>query len=262
MINRPDRESIAAFYLNPENTVETLGVTDVVGAIVADYRAMDTVLEIGVFTVAALGLLTLLSRGLQSTNPLIPKTSNVSTQGEFEEDVLRDIQDATRINTPFTRLVANLVLPLTFLLALSHIIFGSGAPGDGFTAGAISGLATALWYVVYGYQEAKARLRFFAPHRMLRIGLGVAVINGLLPILINGGGEFLTYLDYGKLIGIDGLLSSLNLKLTTTVIFECAIALTVFGGISAIMETIARPKESDNLGEDEPADVAAVQQSS
>ena len=262
VINRPDRESIAAFYLNPENTVETLGVTDVVGAIVADYRAMDTVLEIGVFTVAALGLLTLLSRGLQSTNPLIPKTSNVSTQGEFEEDVLRDIQDATRINTPFTRLVANLVLPLTFLLALSHIIFGSGAPGDGFTAGAISGLATALWYVVYGYQEAKARLRFFAPHRMLRIGLGVAVINGLLPILINGGGEFLTYLDYGKLIGIDGLLSSLNLKLTTTVIFECAIALTVFGGISAIMETIARPKESDNLGEDEPADVAAVQQSS
>ncbi len=58
VINRPERDSIIAeWYLN--NT-ELVGVTDVVGAMITDFRATDTLIEITVFSMAALGALTVL----------------------------------------------------------------------------------------------------------------------------------------------------------------------------------------------------------
>ena len=246
LTNRTDRQSIAQYHL--ENTYEEVGVTDVVGAIVADYRGMDTFVEIFVFASAALGVLTLLTRGLATTNPLTPR--GVSQQAEFEEESIDDIQDATSLNTPFTRLVVRLVLPLSFLLAISHIINGSNAPGDGFTAGAITGLATSMLFVIYGYGGIAARRSFFSPHNLLRFGLGLAVVNSLLPILFSlERGMFHAYVDYGKKLGIGGLLDSFGLKLTSAVIFEIAIAATVFGGIVLIMEAIAHPKETLDIAD-------------
>lgn len=241
----PVRDSISRYHLC--NTYEDLGITDVVGAIVSDYRGMDTFIEIGVFAAASLGVLTLLSRGLSARNPLIPQ--DAYTQGEFEESVLEEIQDTTRLKTPFTQVVARLVMPLIFLVAVSHIIYGSSGPGDGFTAGALIGLVTSLWYVVFGYSEASSRLNAFSPHRLLRAGLLLAVANAILPILM--GDTFMGYIAYDKLLGIDGILSNFGLKLTTTLVFEISVALTVFGGFGAITEAIGHPKESESF--DDPA---------
>jgi len=241
VINRPERNSIAEYHLN--NTYEELGVTDVVGAIVADYRAMDTFIEIGVFAVAALGVLTLLSRGIRRESALTKEIAPDLVKDEVKTQTLEQVQDATQLSTPFTQMIARLVLPLTFLIALSHIINGSNAPGDGFTAGAISGLVVALWYVVFGYHEANQRLSIYAPDRMLRGGLLLGVVNAVLPIFL--GGAFAEYFNYGEMIGIAGLLDTFGLKFTSTIIFEISIALTVFGGINAIMEAIAHPKRDD-----------------
>ena len=54
--NRPERHSIAQWHLENAGAVNT---EDVGGAIVADFRGTDTLLEIAVFTTAALGVLTL-----------------------------------------------------------------------------------------------------------------------------------------------------------------------------------------------------------
>ncbi len=240
VVNRPERDSIANWHL--ENTYGLLGVTDIVGAIVADFRGMDTFLEIGVFAVAALGVVTLLGRGLRSQNPFVPE--DAKTQGELESGVLEQIQDATQLSTPFTRMVSTMVLIGGFLIAATHLIFGSGAPGDGFTAGAISGLVVALSFVVFGYHDTKERLRWFHPHRELRIGLALALVNAILPMFMDGG-AFLAYVPYDKLFGIDVFLSPAGLKLTSTLLFEIGIALTVFGGVGVIMEAVAHPKEPD-----------------
>lgn len=250
LVNRGDRPSIAQYHL--QNTYEQTGVTDVVGAIVADYRGMDTVIEVFVFSVAALGVLTLLTRGLELQSPLNPRARSVLPQREFEGEVLEEVQDATSLNTPFTQMVARIVLPLSFLVALSHIINGSDAPGDGFTAGAIAGLVTSLWYVVFGYEETKQRFNFLSPQRLIRIGLAIVVINAMIPVIFGlHGGEFLAHVDYGEILGIADFLKTFGLKLTSALVFEIGIAVTIFGGIGTITESIAHPKE---VREQEDAD--------
>lgn len=253
LANRPDRESIAQYYL--QNTYEEIGVEDVVGAIVADYRGMDTVIEVFVFSAATLGVLTILARGYAPINPLLPNPKSVKIQTEFSEESVEQVQDATSLKTPFTQMVARIVLPLSFLVALSHIINGSTGPGDGFTAGAIAGLATALWYVVFGYDEAKTRLRMFRPYRILRVGLFVIIINAVIPMIFGlHGGTFLAHVDYGKMFGINEALHRFGLEFTTGLFFEIGIALVVFGSLGIIMESIAHPTETVDI--DASEDVA------
>ena len=67
--NRQERHSIAEWHLANANLVNT---EDVVGAIVAGFRGTDTLLEIEVFTTAALGVLTLLARGRRRGSALAP----------------------------------------------------------------------------------------------------------------------------------------------------------------------------------------------
>lgn len=248
LVNRPDRTSVATYYL--ENTAEDVGIVDIVGAIVTDYRGMDTVIEVTVFAVAALSVLSLLTRGYQRTNPFIPTPSSVKKQHEFDQEVLDELPDVTSLNTPFTRIVSNIVLPLSLLVALSHLLTGTHAPGDGFTAGAIAGLVTGLWYVVFGYDDAHERLPLFAPHRLIRIGLAVVVTNGFLPVIFGlQGGYFLAHVDYGKLFGISELLHRFGLELTSGLFFEIGIAITVLGGISSIIESVAHPTRIVNIGD-------------
>ena len=57
---RQRRTTIAIWHL--QNAEPLLGFPDVVGAIVTDFRGMDTIIEITVFSVAALGVLTLLAK--------------------------------------------------------------------------------------------------------------------------------------------------------------------------------------------------------
>jgi multicomponent K+:H+ antiporter subunit A len=245
LLNRPERESITVYHL--ENTYADIHVQDVVGAIVADYRGMDTVIEITVFSVAALGVLTILTRGLQQINPLVPQPEKVKIQREFLGDALEGVRDPTHLNTPFTRMVARLLLPLSFLVALSHIITGGSGAGDGFTAGAISGLVMSLWFIIFGYREAKERLGWFDPHQLLRAGLLMVLINAIVPLFM--GYDFLTHVNYGEFIGISDFLSYFGLEFSSGLFYELGVTLTVFGGIGLIMESIAHPTEIHDFGD-------------
>lgn len=226
------RESIAQWYL--DNAYPQLGLPDVVAGIVTDFRGTDTILEITVFSVAALGVLTLLGRGRERTTRLLPP--EIKEHDELRESRLMEVIDSTSLLTPFTRIVAAIILPVAFLVAVSHLLFGGKVPGDGFTAGVISGLGVALWYVVFGYDEAVRRLRWFRPSRMLPVGLAITVINAAVPLFL--GREFAAFSDFIP-AGPAGL------HLTSTLIFELGIALTVLGSVGLMMEAIAHPKETD-----------------
>ena len=246
------RSSISVYHIC--NAYRELGGTDVVGSIVTDYRAMDTLIEIGVFAVAALGVFTLLTRGLRLSNPLSPRSKPEDYKDEFDPATIDDVQDARDISTPFTRFVSRIVFTLGFILAFAHINYGGVAPGDGFTAGAFLGLATALWYIVFGFKTAKERLKLFTPHRLLRVGLLLALLNGAVPMFFGGG--FLGYLNYGKELGIEPILSDFNLKISTTLLYEIAIFLVVFGGFVMIIEAIAHPKFVERMDDKKVQDDA------
>lgn len=243
--NRPERQSIAEWHL--ANATE-VGTDDVVGAIVADFRGTDTLLEIAVFATAALGVLTLLSRGRRDESPLVPLPINVKRFAEFDPENVEEIQDATNLSTPFTRSVSYVVLPIAILISIAQILYGGSGPGDGFTAGVTIGLAVSLWFVVFGYDDAKKQLPWFRPERFVRWGLVLALLNALFPLLLGKG--FLEHVEIDKLLGIYDLVGSLGLHFTSSLIYEIAIAIAVMGGLGMIMEAIAHPKEVQRLDEE------------
>lgn len=235
VLTRPDRTSIAEWYL--DNTYANLGVTDIVAAIVTDFRGTDTLIEISVFGAAAVGLLTLLSsiRRINvmagQENPLTVRTGR-SNQGA--DVTLMD----SNLSTPLTRVVTSLLLPFALLISLSHILYGGFRPGDGFTAGVIAGLGVSSWYIVFGYEEARQRLKWFHPGRLVGVGIALAVGNALMPMLF--GQPFLGFVALAVALPAD-------LKLASTTLFEAAIFLTVSGAIGTIMEAITHPREVEQL---------------
>ena len=243
--NRPERSSIAQWHLSNTRQVHT---EDVVGAIVADFRGTDTLLEIAVFTTAALGVLTLLGRGRQSSGPLSPSVDSVGSLQEFDAEVVETIQDATSLSTPFTRSVSAIVLPIAILIGIAQILYGGSGPGDGFTAGVTIGLAVSLWYVVLGYYEAKRQLPWFRPALITRLGLLIALLNALIPIFLGAG--FMGHVQYDKVLGIYELVGFFGMHISSSLIFETAIALTVMGGLGIIIEAIAFPKEVQSLSDE------------
>ena len=240
--NRPERESIAEWHLQNTKQVNT---EDVVGAIVADFRGTDTLMEIIVFTTAALGVLTLLARGRDDAGQVIEPSDSQVSAGADAEIIDAEIQDATSLSTPFTRSVSTLVLPIAALIGVAQILYGSSGPGDGFTAGVTIGLAISLWYVVLGYREAKRQLPWFRPALLTRLGLLLALVNALVPIALGEG--FMGHVGFDQLLGIYDFVGSFGLHITSSIIFEVAIAITVMGGLGIIIEAIAYPQVVEDL---------------
>lgn len=231
--NRPARESIATWHL--ENAYPLTGVVDVVAAVIGDFRATDTLIEIMVFSMAALGVLTVLTV-LREQAPESARSGGTPRRHP--------------LSNPLTQRVAQFVMPSSLMIALSHVFYAGNGPGDGFTAGVIAGLGVALWYVVYGYTEAKERLHWLHPVRLIGIGLAVAMVNALLPLLF--GREFFAIT---KIIGIP---APAGLHLASTMIFETGIFLAVFGGTSVIIEAIAHPEGVETLNTQEMQQVIAT----
>jgi NADH:ubiquinone oxidoreductase subunit 5 (subunit L)/multisubunit Na+/H+ antiporter MnhA subunit/multisubunit Na+/H+ antiporter MnhB subunit len=240
--SRPTPNPISAWHL--ENTYREVGATDVVAAIVTDFRAMDTLIEIAVFALASLGVLTMITRPGRSKFTIrrgVDLTQELEAVREgpsaFEDPEAAPMYRSAFSN-PITRIAAALVTPIALLIAVGHILYGGVAPGDGFTAGVIGGLAVALTYIIFGYEETRRRLSWLRPAPLIGVGLLVALINAGLPLL--AGREFLAHTS---LQGIDFA----GIKFASSTVFEFAIFLTVFAGVSTIMEAIAHPTEVETL---------------
>jgi multisubunit Na+/H+ antiporter MnhB subunit len=257
LTSRPKPQTIATWHL--ENAERLVHFPDVVGAIVTDFRGMDTIMEITVFSVSALGVLTLLSKPAAGLNwpRRVSKTFaglrwSVLKRGvEPDKTVaIRHLEVATdehhysddlfvsNFSTPFTRTISRIMLPIAFLVALSQLLYGGDGPGDGFTAGIISGLGVALWFIVFGYHEARARLSWLQARRVIGAGLTLVIANAAFPLLL--GQSFLSHLTFDVPLPA-------NIHLSSTLVYETGIFLTVLGSVVMIMEAITYPKEVEPL---------------
>ncbi|MEO1439466.1 MAG: hydrogen gas-evolving membrane-bound hydrogenase subunit E, partial [Chloroflexota bacterium] len=230
--NRPLRSTISDWYI--ENTDAEVGIPDIVAAIVTDFRGMDTLIEITVFSMAALGVLSLLA-------------VNRSDEGKEADPLDVGLLRETHVNsTPFLHTVAYVVFPIALLLAFIHLFYGGEGPGDGFTAGVVAGLGIAMGYVVFGYYEVRDIMgRWIAPINYVSFGLTLGVVNAALPLI--WGAPWLSHWSI-KWFNFAGLHPG------STLLFETAIGVTVFGAVGLVMESIAYPRDVEVLEGDEIVD--------
>jgi multicomponent K+:H+ antiporter subunit A len=232
LLTRPRESVLTPFY--EANAKLLTGAKDIVGAIVVDFRAFDTLLEISVFSIAGLGIYTLLlyASRLAGDQVVDEPLSKPGIPGTFGIGGLR--------TSSFVHALAYASLPFSLILAMVHMMYGHDQPGDGFTAGVIVGLVVAFWYVVFGYNEVKLRLKWLRPMLFISSGILLAIFTGIFGVYFNG--SFLSNVNFGVLYGIplpDGF------NLSTSFLFEVAVFLSVLGSISFILSALGHPRISD-----------------
>ena len=72
----------------------------------------------------------------------------------------------------------------------------------------------------------------------------IALLNALFPILLGKG--FMGHVEYDQALGIYDIVGSFGLHISSSLIFEIAIAVTVMGGLGIVMEAIAYPTARAN----------------
>jgi multicomponent K+:H+ antiporter subunit A len=235
LTTRPRQSLVTPFY---EANAKTLtGARDIVGAIIVDFRALDTLVEITVFGLVGLGIYTLLrhaarhagDRGDQVDELPPPVSRLVGTSGIGGQET-----------SPFVHALAYASLPLAMVVAAVHLMYGHDQPGDGFTAGVIISLALGFWYVVFGYYEVKRRLVWAKPVPLIGGGLLLVLMSATTAALVNG--SFFSPVDFGKLMGLP---LPTGFHLSTSFLFEVAICLAVLGSASYMLDTLGHPGDAD-----------------
>jgi multicomponent K+:H+ antiporter subunit A len=241
---RPRESVVSPFYA--ENAKPLTGAKDIVGAIVVDFRGADTLMEIMVFSLAGLGIYTLLHYASRKSSD----HTHEEPERQLKPNSPRGVFSLP--TSPMLHTLAYIMLPLAFMLGVTHMMYGHDQPGDGFTAGVIISLAIAQWYMLFGYYETRRKLAWLNRNNMIAAGLTLALINALGGAAFGGG--FFAPVDYGKMLGLP---LPPGFYLTNSFLFEASIALSVMGAATLILDNLGHPRE-ENLEAD--ADLAELEE--
>jgi multicomponent K+:H+ antiporter subunit A len=207
VLSRP-YESIAGFFI--DNAKPGGGGYNVVNVILVDFRGYDTLGEITVLVLAALGIFAMLER-LQ-----LP-----GHEGDGGRAWNWDINPAVMAS------LTRLLLPLALLVSIFILLRGHNAPGGGFIAGLVTAIALIMQYLANGVAWTQSRLPANM-HPVMAIGLLIAVVTGLGSWLV--GHAFLTstftYLDW-PLIG--------KFEVASAMLFDLGVYLVVVGATLLIL---------------------------
>jgi len=248
LTTRPRQSQLTPFF--EQNAKPLTSANDIVGAIIVDFRAFDTLIEIAVFAVAGLAIYTLLRYASY-------KAGDRDAPQPIRDQWMRFLRGiASPRTSPFVRGLALLLLPLTLVLAAIHVLYGHDQPGDGFTAGVIVSLGVASWYVSFGYEETKRRLPWLNPAGFIGAGLLLTLGSATSAAVING--SFFSPVDFGKRLGIAFLPA--GVYFSTATLFELAICLTVAGSAVLMLDTLGHPKDADAESAQQIQAIAALAQ--
>src|SRR3712207_136265 len=191
---------------------------NVVTAILADFRGLDTLGEITVVGVVLLGVAALLGQVAMPGMPAAVVGAGAS-------------QPAARV---VTRGIARLLYLPTLLVAAALLVKGFVETGDGFSAGVVAALGVLLRYLAFGREGT----RWFPPVRhAIKIafaGLIVALVVAAAPLLF---GEAL--LTHYPPPGTEPVHLG-TLELMTAVLFDAGIFVLVFGFAVGVVSIFAR----------------------
>ncbi|SDS54613.1 monovalent cation/H+ antiporter subunit A [Pseudomonas oryzae] len=213
VLSRP-YQSIAGFYL--DNSLSGGGGRNVVNVILVDFRGFDTLGEISVLAITAIGVHALLA-GLHL--PARPRDA----AGHAWSVEVHPLLLAT---------LTRLALPLALLVAVFIFLRGHNLPGGGFIAGLVTAVTLILLYVARGQRWSQAHLPLDYP-RIAGAGVLLAGLTGLgswlfgYPFLTSSFGHF-----HIPLIG--------EIELATAMLFDLGVYLTVVGSTLLILGGLGR----------------------
>ncbi|MCX2923677.1 Na+/H+ antiporter subunit A [Streptomyces sp. NEAU-W12] len=211
------------------------GAYNVVNAIIVDFRALDTLGEISVVLVAAVGVGSLVRfrdrsavrvtdeeppARFPTTHWDEPRQTWLPGAGERpggERSVLMEV--ATR-----------LLFPSTLVLSLFLLFSGHYRPGGGFSGGLVAGLAFVLRYLVGGQADLGAAVRL-RPVAVAGTGLLIAAVVGLVPLAFGG-----TPLDSDLVTWHLPLLG--EVKWATSVFLDVGVYLLVVGVVLKLLSAV------------------------
>jgi multicomponent K+:H+ antiporter subunit A len=214
-------DSISGYFW--ENSKSGGGGTNVVNVILVDFRGFDTFGEIIVLGIAALGIFALL------------ETVGTGASGRrlalWKPDTVRSPEHHPMMLVVATRLL----LPLAVLVALYIFLRGHNQPGGGFIAGLVVAIAMLMQYMASGFTFADQRLRV-DHHTLIGTGILLAAATGLGALAF--GVPFMTSaFDYFSLPLIG------EFELTTVILFDIGVALTVIGAVMLALAQLSRVAE-------------------
>ena len=202
-----DHESISWYFL--EQSLPKGGGSNVVNVILVDFRGYDTLGEITVLGIAAIGVLALMD-GMRTHRPGADPQGRLWT---FAQQPL------------LLRVAASVVLPLALVFSLYIFMRGHNLPGGGFIAGLITAVALVLQFMSLGQARAEHLLHAEGGRRFVRwigAGLGIAGLTGVGAFVL--GRPFLTSAFGHPHVPLLG-----ELPLATAAIFDLGVYLTVVG---------------------------------
>lgn len=232
LLSRPRNSALTPFF--EAQAKSAVGSNSIVGAILTDFRGVDTLIEIAVFGIAGLGIFTLLCT--------IEKKMLGKDTGD-QDSILEKAHHFKSLGiggakaSPLIRGLARLALPLAMTIGVCDLLYGHDKPGDGFTAGVVVGIGIGFWYVAFGYEETRERLKWLKPSLLIGWGVLSAALSGIAAMAVNG--SFFSNVDFGHRLGLS---LPTGVHLTTSFIFEGAIAVCVVGSVAHMLNTLGRPE--------------------
>ncbi|MCG8517926.1 MAG: monovalent cation/H+ antiporter subunit A [Pseudomonadales bacterium] len=207
-------ESISSYFL--ANSKPGGGGTNAVNVILVDFRGFDTLGEITVLAIAALGIYAMLKNTAMTPPP-----------GDGQGHPWT--RDAYPV---MLRQIARPMLPLALMVSLYIFLRGHNLPGGGFIAGLITSVALVLQYIASGMVWTQERVPF-RYHNVIGIGLLLAVIAGAgsfafgYPFLTTTFG-YITWPVVGKF------------EVASALVFDLGVYFTVIGATLLALVSIGR----------------------
>lgn len=216
-------ETISDFFI--ANSKTGGGGTNVVNVILVDFRGFDTLGEITVLGIAALGIFKLISK----MRIYVPT---------------RDDKGRLWNNDPHPMMLAMVsqsLLPLALLVSAFIFLRGHNLPGGGFIAGLITSVAIIQQYIANGVMWIKPRMKLDYQW-MIAGGILIATATGLGSWIF--GKPFLsTWFDYFSLPLIG------EFELASALIFDLGVYLTVVGAVLLILANLGKLTTTERVEE-------------
>ena len=195
--------SISDYFL--QNSKPGGGGTNVVNVILVDFRGFDTLGEITVLAIAALGIFAMLRNRQLSA----PPTDGQGHPWAFDA------------HPTMLKQMSRPLLPLALMVSVYIFLRGHNLPGGGFIAGLITAVALLIQYIASGVNWTQARITM-RYHNVIALGLLFATIAGAGSLAY--GYPFLTstftYLEW-PVVG--------KFEVASALVFDLGVYLTVVG---------------------------------
>ncbi|MET1219513.1 MAG: hydrogen gas-evolving membrane-bound hydrogenase subunit E, partial [Glaciecola sp.] len=207
-------DSISEFYI--ANSKTGGGGTNAVNVILVDFRGLDTLGEILVLGIAALGIFKMLAR----IRLALPTTDEKGRPWSTER------------YPPIISMISQALLPLALLVSFYIFLRGHNLPGGGFIAGLITAVAMIQQYIAHGVNWVKPRVKVDYQN-LIALGVLIAAFTGVASW--GFGYPFMTtWFDYFD-IPIIG-----EIELASALVFDLGVYLTVVGATLLILAHLGK----------------------